>query len=130
VRESARSLTLPADRVTLEARREPSPWWGGAAAVLPGILAGAHLAGLLFFLNPELPFLFAPLARGVLAYGSILGGASLLAHLPWLWRSRRGPSRFLPWSLATVLLGFAVLDAAHASFYAYYLPSGINVRLL
>ena len=45
-------------------------------------------------------------------------------------RARRRAPRFLPWSLAAVLLGFAVLDGAQASFYAYYLPSGINVRLL
>lgn len=96
--------------------------------MLPGALAGAHLAGLLFFLNPELPFRFAPLVRGVLAYAALLGGASLLVHGPLLWRARN--ARFLPWSLALVLLGFAILDASHASFYAYYLPAGINVRLL
>jgi hypothetical protein len=98
--------------------------------VLPGVLAGAHLAGLLFFLNPALPFRLVPLGRGVLAYGALLGGASLLLHLPWLRRRRRGAARFLPWSLAAVLLGFCIVDAAQASFYAYYLPSGINVRLL
>ncbi|HXT49683.1 MAG TPA: alkaline phosphatase family protein [Thermoanaerobaculia bacterium] len=98
--------------------------------MLPGTLAGAHLAGLLFFLNPTLPFRFAPLVRGVLVYAALLGGASLLVHLPWLLRARRAPPRFLPWSLAAVLLAFAVLDAAQASFYAYYLPAGINVRLL
>jgi hypothetical protein len=98
--------------------------------VLPGALAGAHLAGLLFFLNPTLPFRFAPISRGVLVYAALLGGASLLVHLPWLSRSRRAAPRFLPWSLAAVLLGFAVLDASQASFYAFYLPAGINVRLL
>jgi hypothetical protein len=98
--------------------------------VLPGALAGAHLAGLLFFLNPGLPFRFAPILRGVMAYAALLGGVSLLLHLPWLSRARRLAPRFLPWSLAAVLLGFAVLDAAQASFYAYYLPAGINVRLL
>ena len=101
--------------------------------MLPGALAGAHLAGLLFFLNPGLPFRFAPILRGVMAYAALLGGVSLLLHLPWLLRARRLRSvrpRFLPWSLAAVLLGFAVLDAAQASFYAYYLPAGINVRLL
>lgn len=101
--------------------------------MLPGVLAGAHLAGLLFFLNPGLPFRFAPILRGVTAYAALLGGVSLLLHLPWLLRARRLRSarpRFLPWSLAAVLLGFAVLDAVQASFYAYYLPAGINLRLL
>jgi hypothetical protein len=130
VRESRAELTLGALSNLAVVRRAPSWVWTFGAAMTPGMVAGAHLAGLLFFLNPELPFLVAPLTRGVLAYASILGGASLLAHLPWLWRSPGGPLRFLPWSLAIVLLGFAVLDAAHASFYAYYLPSGINVRLL
>ena len=98
--------------------------------MLPGALAGAHLAGLLFFLNPELPFHLAPLLRAVLAYAALLGIASLVVHLPWLVRAAPWAPRFLPWSLAAVLLGFAVLDGAQASFHAYYLPSGINVRLL
>jgi hypothetical protein len=98
--------------------------------VLPGALAGAHVAGLLFFLNPALPFRFPPLLRAVLAYAALLGGVSLLAHLPWLSKARRRAPRFLPWSLAAVLLLFAVVDGAQASYYAYYLPAGINVRLL
>lgn len=100
------------------------------AAVLPGALAGAHVAGLLFFLNPSLPFRLVPLLRAVLAYAALLGGVSLLVHLPWLSQARRRAPRFLPWSLAAVLLAFAVIDGAQASYYAYYLPAGINVRLL
>ncbi len=106
------------------------PRSAAAAAALPGLLAGAHLAGLLFFLNPQLPFEPFPLLRGVLAYGALLAAASLVLHLPWLLRARGRPPRFMPWSLAVVLIGFGVLDGAQASFYAYYLPSGINVRLL
>ena len=112
------------------AERGASAWWGVGAAVLPGALAGAHLAGLLFFLNPTLPFRWGPLLRAVLAYGALLGGISLLLHLPWLSRARQRAPRFLPWSLAIVLLAFAVLDGAQASYYAYYLPAGINGRLL
>jgi hypothetical protein len=94
------------------------------------MLAGAHLAGLLFFLNPELPFRLLPLVRGVLAYGALLGGVSVLAQLRWLVRAPERVPRLLPWALAGVLLGFAVLDGSQASFYAYYLPAGINVRLI
>ncbi|HEV8630775.1 MAG TPA: alkaline phosphatase family protein [Thermoanaerobaculia bacterium] len=101
-----------------------------ASALLPGLLAGAHLAGLLFFLNPELPFRVVPLLRGVLAYAALLGTVSLVLHLPLLGRRRARAERALPWSLAFVLLLFAVLDAVQASWYAYYLPAGINVRLL
>ena len=99
------------------------------AALLPGILGGAHLAGLLFFLNPELPFRLAPVLRAVLVYGALLGAASVVVHLPVLLR-RRPTARFLPWSLAVVLLAAGLLDGAQASHYAFYLPSGINTRLL
>ncbi len=129
----ARSLAPITEAVTADAadgEAAASAWWVIAAAALPGALAGAHVAGLLFFLNPGLPFRFLPIARGVLAYAALLGGVGLLLHLPWLLRRRWRAPRFLPWSLAVVLLVFAVVDAAQASFYAYYLPAGINVRLL
>ena len=100
------------------------------AALVPGLLVGAHLAGLLFFLTPELPFRPAPLLRAVAWYGGGLALLSLVVHAPLLLRARARLPRFLPWSIGTVLLAFAVLDAMQASWYAYYLPAGINVRLL
>src|SRR5215208_1732502 len=73
-----------------------------ATGFLPGALAGAQLAGLLFFLNPSLPFSAGPLLRAALAYGVLLGAAGLAAALAW----------------------------THASHYAYFLPAGINDRLI
>ena len=99
-----------------------------ALAFLPGALAGAHLTGLLFFLNPDLPWRTGPLLRGAAVYGTALGLLSVLLHLQPLRHGRI--RRALPWSLAAVLLAVAVLDAVQASWYAYYLPSGVNTRLL
>ena len=43
------------------------------AAVIPGLVWGSHLAGLIFFLNPYLPFTVSSVGRGLLVYGG-LGG--------------------------------------------------------
>jgi hypothetical protein len=125
MRARASSTALP---VPTRRRRLGSVVLEVALAGLPGVLAGAHLTGLLFFLNPELPWEARPLLRGAFAYGGVLGAASVLLHLPAL--RRGGVRRALPWSLAAVLLAAAVLGAAQASWYAYYLPSGVNTRLL
>lgn len=101
-----------------------------AAGLAPGILLGAHVAGLIFFLNPKLPFQLAPVLRGVAVYGGLLGALSLLLHLPFTWRRPRRARRWLPWALTLALAGAAALDAIHASLYAYFLPSGINDRLI
>ncbi len=98
--------------------------------LLPGLLAGTQIAGLLFFLNPDLPFATGPLLRAVLVYGGLLALASLLLHLPWSWGRPQRARRILPWSLTLVLASAAVLDWTHASHYTYYLPGGINVRLI
>jgi hypothetical protein len=99
------------------------------AGAAPGVLLGALLAGLLFFLNPHLPFGIATVARAVGLYGTLLGAASLLLHLPFVWGKRRRARRAVPWGLTLVLLAMAVYDWNHASFYAYYLPQGVNERL-
>src|SRR5688500_18050690 len=39
------------------------------AGLAPGVLLGTHVAGLIFFLNPHLPFSPGPVVRGVLVYG-------------------------------------------------------------
>ncbi len=100
-----------------------------AAGAAPGALLGALLAGLLFFLNPQLPFAVAPVARAVVIYGALLGAASFVLLLPFCWRRRRRARRMLPWSLTVVLAAVAIYDWSHASYYAYYLPPGINTRL-
>jgi hypothetical protein len=107
-----------------------------AAGLAPGALLGTHLAGLIFFLNPHMPFTPGPVLRCSLVYGGMLGLASLAAHLPFTWRQSRQSRgawrarRLLPWTLAAALGTAAWLDASHASLYAFYLPAGINDRLI
>jgi hypothetical protein len=101
-----------------------------AAGLAPGALLGTHLAGLIFFLNPHLPFTPGSVLRGCIAYGGMLGLASLALHLPFNWRRARRARRWLPWVLTAALGTAAWLDASHASLYAFYLPSGINDRLI
>ena len=101
-----------------------------ACAFLPGALVGAHLAGLLFFLNPAVPWRAGYLLRAVAWYAAELGLFSIVLHLPWLGALRRHAGRVLPWTLTAALATAAALDGAHASHYAYYLPTGINERLI
>lgn len=101
-----------------------------ASAFLPGALAGTQLAGLLFFLNPHLPFSPTTVLRAVVLYGSMLGLVSLALHLPFTWGHHRRAVRALPWTLTAVLMLAATSAWIHASTYAYFLPSGINRRLL
>src|SRR6185436_16664875 len=88
-----------------------------AAGLAPGFLLGTHLAGLIFFLNPHLPFAPGRVLRAVLLYGGLLGLASLAVHLSftWLfpWRGRRR-ARWLPWAMTAALAAAAWLDASHA----------------
>jgi hypothetical protein len=96
----------------------------------PGALAGAQVGGLLFFLNPDLPFTAAAVARAGLLYAAMAGLASLALHLPWTWGRPRRARRWLPWTVTLALAAAAVMDATQASRYAYYLPAGINDRLI
>lgn len=101
-----------------------------AAGWTPGVLLGAQVAGLLFFLNPDLPFAPGPVLRALLLYGGLLGSISFVLHLPWLWKRPGRARRVFPWGVSAVLALTALLDWTHASIYAYYLPPGINVRLI
>jgi hypothetical protein len=101
-----------------------------AAGFAPGALLGTQLAGLIFFLNPGLPFAPGPVLRGIAVYASLLGGASLVLHLPLTWGRRRLARRWLPWALTLTLAAAALLDWTHASHFAYFLPAGINDRLI
>ncbi|HVS04110.1 MAG TPA: alkaline phosphatase family protein [Thermoanaerobaculia bacterium] len=100
------------------------------AAALPGALLGAHWTGLLSFLNPGLPFDVARWLRGLAAYAPVLAAATVMLQLPLLLRRPQRVVRGLPWTLSVVLLLAALLDASHASLFAYYLPAGINTRLV
>jgi hypothetical protein len=100
------------------------------AGVAPGALLGAHLTALIFFLNPALPFAPLPLARGIGVFASAGGLATLLLQLPFFLARPERAARFLPWSLALAFAAAAWLDGMHASLYAYFLPPGINDRLI
>lgn len=89
-----------------------------------------QLAGLIFYLNPRLPFAFGPVLRGCLVYGTLVGLASLALHLPFTWGKPRRARRIFPWAFTAALAASALLDGSQASYYAYYLPTGINDRLV
>lgn len=121
---------MPAPPSTAAAAR-----WRGAVpalllASLPGWLAGALLAGLLFFLNPGLPFRPWTVARGALHYGAVLALVSALV-VGVLGRLRQERvARSLPWALTLVLAWAGGLAWYHASHDSYFLLPGINVRLI
>ncbi|PYQ55577.1 MAG: hypothetical protein DMF53_27755 [Acidobacteria bacterium] len=124
-------MALPPEARPADLHRLTRGWpavLGGGFA--PGALAGVQLAGLIFFLNPRLPFAFAPVLRGCLIYGALLGAVSLALCLPFTWGRPRRARRLLPWSLTLALALSAVLDWTHASYFAYFLPPGINDRLI
>lgn len=88
------------------------------------------MGGLLFFLNPELPFALVPVARTALLYGALGGLLTGVLQAPLAWRRPERALRLLPWTVTGALVLAALLDSLHASYYAYLLPSGINDRLL
>ncbi len=98
--------------------------------LLPGLLAGTLLAGLIFFLNPDLPFGAARLLRTALIYGGLLGllTAGGLTAVTWPLGGRA--LRALPWAITAVLALAALGHWVSASHYSFYLPPGINVRMI
>jgi hypothetical protein len=89
------------------------------------------VTALLWFLNPELPLEPWRILPTLALYGALLGGVSAaLGSTAWLGRDAQRAFRVLPWSLSAVLLLGAALYAVQASHFAYYLPAGINTRLL
>ena len=113
--------TVTANNVTISAL---------AAAAAPGALAGTQVAGLLFFLHPHLPFATLPVLRGVAFFSLLLAGSSLLFFLTFFRKSPEKAWRWLPWSLTIVLAASALGAWTHASYYAFFLPAGINRRLV
>ncbi len=98
--------------------------------VVPAALAGAQLSGLIFFLNPDLPFAAAGLGRGTLYFTLLFAPLSWVVHLGIArWRDVL-VERLIPWSLTLVAALAALGDGVHASFYAYLLPEAINVQLI
>ncbi len=96
----------------------------------PGVLLGSHLGGLIFFLNPSLAFGWVPFLRGVLLYGGALGVLTGAILTP-LTRRRPGLARrIVPWSLTAVLAFGAIVYWVHASYYSFFVPPGMNARLI
>ncbi len=101
-----------------------------AVGFLPGLMAGIHLSGLMFFLNPDLPFGLWPLTRLCLVFGILLGCGSAALLAPFTWGRPRRARRVLPWAMTAVLAAAALVDGANASRFALFLPPGMNVRLI
>lgn len=100
------------------------------ACFFPGALAGTLLAGLLFFLNPHLPFETPPVLRGAVFYGGLLGVAGLPILLIACRGQHRLSFRLLPTWLTMALLVGAAAYWVHAYYFGFFLPPGINRRLL
>lgn len=98
--------------------------------ILPGILAGAHAANQLFFLNPDLPFAPRTLMRVGLVYAAIGGLISAALLTPFTRRSEERARRILPWAITLVLALGAITDLVLASRYTFYLPPGISRRMI
>lgn len=108
----------------------PAPAEAIGAALLPAALAGLHLGGLLYFLNPHLEPSAWGYLQAAVRLGAILAPLALVAH--WLATRLRNVRvrRLLPWSLTVVLGAAALADWVHASHYSFYLPPGINANLI
>ena len=99
------------------------------AGALPGLVAACHLTALLLFLNPDISIHPAVFLRGLIRYGSLLGGASLLALLLATRGDARKLRRSLPWILGLSLLAAGVGERLHADHLAAYLERGLRSRL-
>lgn len=97
---------------------------------LLGALAGTQVSGLIFFLNPHLPFDPLSVLSGVGFYSLLLGGVSLLLTTPFVWLRKGRVRRWMPVGLTVVLAAAGLGAWIHASYFAFYLPPGINRRLL
>ena len=98
--------------------------------VQPGFLAGTQVAGLLFFLNPDLPFGVWSFVRAALVLAFLFGllSSAILFIFTWRWPGRA--ARLLPWTLTVVLAASALADWLHAAYFSFFVPQGINVRLI
>lgn len=113
-----------------ESSRHARGWWLLGLNLLPGLLAGAHAANQLFFLNPDLPFAPRTLARVGLVYAAIGGIISCGLLTPLTWGRPGRARRLLPWAITVVLVLVAITDFFFASRYTFYLPPGISRRMI
>jgi hypothetical protein len=113
--------------MTVISRAKLLPW---LLPIVPASLAAAQLAAILFFLNPDLPFGFVPVARATLYYTLLGAGPSIVLHrLVARWRGV-DIARLLPWSLSVVAALGALGSAVHASHFALLLPEAMNRQLI
>lgn len=106
--------------------------WFVAALIgwLPGALLAVHLSGLIFFLNPDLPFRAGSVLELALRCSLLFGTVSALS-VAALARGRPSRAwRLLPWALTLALAVAAILDGAQAAHFAYYLSPAVNTRLI
>ena len=123
-------MTGPAGGLAPPAGRFLAERFAPLVLFVPGFLLGVHLGGLLFFLNPSLPFSVGPVVRAAGVYGLLVGLGTGLLLLPFVRGRPRRSLRLLPWGISAALGAAALLDSFHAHYYAFYLPTGINERLL
>lgn len=97
---------------------------------MPAIVAGAQIAALVYFLNPELTLVPLAALRATLYYTALFAPLSLAVHLAVVrWRHVE-IERLAPWSLMLVVALSALGFAVHASVDAYLLPEAINGQLI
>lgn len=108
----------------------PAPVEAVLSALLPALLAGFHLAALIYFLNPHLHLSVRGFGEGTLRLGALLAPLALAAHGLGTRLKNARSRRLLPWSLTVVLAAAALGDWVHASHYSFYLPPGINANLI
>ena len=111
-------------------RRLPARLEAVLSAVLPALLAGFHVAGLIYFLNPHLALSTTGFVGAIARLGLLLLPLSLAAHALGTHLRNVRARRLLPWSLTVVLGAAAIADWVHASHYSFYLPPGINANLI
>lgn len=98
--------------------------------LVPGTLLGIHFATLLFFLNPGLAFSPATVGSACAAFGILFTVVWVAVQRVWLRGQRRTRREILPWAVTLILFVTATAQWAHASLFAFYLPPGINNRLI
>ncbi len=131
MKKSAAPTSEDRDATGASARPPTSQWLVSTLlCTLPGVVGGIQLSGLLLFLNPHLPTELMPWLRASALYALLLGAASALTLMPWVRGRRRRAARVLPWALSAVFAIAAVVDWTQASLLAFYLPPGINRRLI
>jgi MFS family permease len=97
---------------------------------LPGLLGGAQVAGLLFFLNPDLPFSWWLLLRTGILFGLGCGAISALIFSLFTWRRPGRARRQLPWAVVAILAAAAIVAWVEASQLGFFLAPGITRRLI